>query len=94
MSNPKRAVRLTLKLDADTKNDLARELENIASMIDRDELTVGVSGGFSSGYIYELLHDPEQTHDKYFMELRDYLGIKIHETAPTNETGNARPGGE
>jgi len=70
---PSRAFRLTLRLDADTRDELARELERIALRIDREELTVGMSGGVSSGYTYELLADPSKTHEQYFEEVRQYL---------------------
>ena len=73
MSTPQRAYRLTLRLDADTLADLSNALFNLSHRADAGELTVGLSGGPSSGYIYELLHDPEQTHEKYFDDLRSHL---------------------
>ena len=82
MSAPVRAFRLTLRLDADTAMDLANALFNLSVRADRGELTVGTSGGSSSGYSYELLHSPEQTHEKYFAELNAYLADKAA-SAPT-----------
>lgn len=70
---PVRAFRLTLRLDADTREDMANALMQMASQLDRDQLSVGVSGGPSSGAIYELLHNPNQTHENYFNEVRQYL---------------------
>lgn len=70
---PVRAFRLTLQLDADSAYDLARELQNIAYRVDTGQISSGVSGGPSTGSIYELLHDPEQTHDAYHAQLRGYL---------------------
>ena len=70
---PMRAVRLTLKLDADDMRELAHALCGIADRAERGELTIGVSGGPCSGYIYELLQDPTMTHDAYHAELRAYL---------------------
>jgi hypothetical protein len=68
-----RAVRLTLKLDADDMRELSYALRTIADHAERGELTIGVSGGPCSGYIYELLQDPTMTHDAYHAELRAYL---------------------
>lgn len=73
---PCRAVRLTLQLDADTMMDLATALEQIAMRVERGEMTTGCSGGYTSGYSYELLQDPEQTHDGYFAKLRNHLRTK------------------
>ncbi len=76
MDAPHRAVRLTLAIEADTLDELAMALENIAAQAERNELTTGTSGGCGSGYNYELLQDPEQTHDSYFAQLRAYLASK------------------
>lgn len=71
-----RALRLTLKLEADSRQELSVALRNMADQIDLSELTVGVSGGPYSGAIYELLHDPAQTHEQYFRDLQAYLAEK------------------
>lgn len=76
MDAPHRAVRLTLKMDADSPEELATALTNFAMQIERREVSRGVSGGPSSGAIYELLHDPAQTHEAYFEQVREYLADK------------------
>ena len=73
---PIRSYRLTLQLDADTLSDLATALMNLSLRADRGELTRGVSAGPDSGHIYELLHDPTQTHETYFSQVREYLKRK------------------
>lgn len=73
---PMRAFRLTLRLDADDRAELADALRSFADQVDREEVTRGVSGGPSSGSIYELLHDPAMTHERYFDEVRTYLDEK------------------
>jgi len=70
---PKRAVRLTLRLDADDLPTLASALRQMADHAERNELTIGISGGSSSGSIYELIVDPLQTHERYFQQVREYL---------------------
>lgn len=70
---PVRAFRLTLRLDADTRESLANALMQMARQIDCDQLSVGVSCGPDTGAIYELLHNPAQTHENYFREVSQYL---------------------
>jgi len=73
MSAPMRAFRLTLKLEADDRREMAHALRSLADDVEREQLSVGVSGSPSSGAIYELLNDPTQTHNRYFQEVREYL---------------------
>ena len=74
---PRRAMRLTLALEADTRLDLVHALHNLAERVARDEVTTGVWGGPSDGAVHELLHDPAMTHDAYHTALRSYLaGLK------------------
>ena len=70
---PHRAFRLTLRLDADSRSELVDALMSLATSVDRSEITIGATGGPSSGCMYELLHDPAQTHENYFREVRAYL---------------------
>lgn len=84
---PIRAYRLTLKLDADTLPELASALMNLSLRADRGELTRGVCGGPDSGYIYELLINPAQTHETYFNQVREYLARKKAEQKRTCDEG-------
>lgn len=70
---PVRAWRLTLKLDADSRDDLVRGLFSLMQAIERDEVTTGTWGSPTNGCIYELVIDPQQTHASYFRQVRDYL---------------------
>jgi hypothetical protein len=70
---PHRAFRLTLRLDADSRDELASALHNFAEQVAREQVTTGLSGGPCSGSIHELLHDPAQTHELYFEQVREYL---------------------
>ncbi len=56
-----------------TGEDMATALHNLAHRIERDQVTEGCWGGPSDGAIYELLVDPEMTHDLYHQKLREYL---------------------
>lgn len=76
MNPPKRACRLTLTLEADTRDEMASALENIAMQLDRGEMTRGVSGGYSSGYVYEYTEAEHPTHDEYVAALNAYLAEK------------------
>lgn len=68
-----RAHTLILKIGADTAKDLADHLRFIASDVERNEITVGTSGGPSCGYTYSYKTDPSMTHDEYFRQINEWL---------------------
>ena len=73
MTKPHRAYRLSMKIEADTKEDLLHEIDHLHQRIAMDDITTGVYGGSSSGAVYQLLVDSDMTHDLYFSELNKYL---------------------
>lgn len=74
MSNrPKRAFTLELKVGADSRKELADALCNFVDEIERDEVTEGAWGGVSSGGSYALRVDHSMTHERYVIELGEYL---------------------
>ena len=73
---PVRAYRLTLILDADTEDAMANELFQLSLRVERGEMTCGCSGSPSSGVTYELLLDKNQTHERYFEQVREHLKTK------------------
>ena len=70
---PKRACRFELDLQADTRDELASALFNLATRIERGELSTGVSGGYSSGCVYSLTESDRPTHAEYVEQLNAYL---------------------
>ena len=70
---PQRAHTLITKIGADTAEDLAWELREMARKIERGEMTVGMMGGSSVGSTYSYRVLPDQTHDKYFQEIDEWL---------------------
>ncbi len=72
MDKPKRAWRIDMHAEADTRDALVELLKSRLF----DSLGPGsnssVSGGCSSGGYYTLTHDPTQTHDGYFAQLEAY----------------------
>lgn len=76
---PHRAFRLSIKLEADTRSDMASALINLAHRIEREQVTNGCWGSPSDGAIYELLSDPEITHDVFHASLVAYLDQKAKE---------------
>ena len=76
MKPPARALRLTMQLDADTPEDMAWALRNLAYRVEAKEVTRGCWGSPSDGAIYELLTDPEMTHDIFHQKVREYLASK------------------
>lgn len=88
-AKPIRAYRLTLELGADTAHDMATALISLADRIEREQVTTGMWGGPTDGGIYELLIDPNQTHEQYFKDVRAYLKDKQQEaTHPMSRTGS------
>jgi hypothetical protein len=71
-------------MEADSRSDMANDLRNLARRIECDQVTSGVWGSYSSGAIYELLIDPEQTHDIYHAALVKYLD-KLKSMTPTDQ---------
>lgn len=70
---PHRACRLTLKLEADTKEDMLRAIDSLGQALARDELTKGTWGSPSHGCIYEYQQGDTPSHDEYFEQTRAYL---------------------
>lgn len=73
---PRRRIKLTLELGADSWRDAEIALEHIAYRIreadhlGQPEVQV-VSGGGSSGYQLHADEDPDITHDSYFKQLKE-----------------------
>lgn len=70
---PRRAFRLTLDIEADSREELAAAVRSKALEIDMDQLTRGVYGGYSSGGTYALDVDESITHDSWADALELYL---------------------
>jgi hypothetical protein len=65
-SPPHRAYQLTLKIGADDERALASALYNLSNQVAAGKISQHcVSGGYDSGYIWDLKHDPEMTGDRY-----------------------------
>lgn len=63
---PRRRCLLTLKLGADDREGLIRELENIAREMRRGHLWGNCAmGGYSAGYALDVSEDETVTHDSY-----------------------------
>ena len=78
-SAPNRACILKIEIQADTRAEMVRALETIATSIDRGEMSRGCSGGPSSGWIHEYTEAEHPTHDEYVAELRAYLATRAGE---------------
>jgi hypothetical protein len=89
LSRRKRACRFVLDLEADTRQDIVNALISMAHQIERDEMTQGVSGGYSSGYIYELSESDRPTHTEWAEKLRAYLDDKKAASHPPRQRGAA-----
>jgi hypothetical protein len=76
MTAPQRAHRIEIDAGADTAEDLAWELRQLATRLERGDLTRGCIGGPSSGSIYTYTHNPEMTHERYFAEIEAHLAAE------------------
>lgn len=75
---PLRAHSLVASFGADTEQDLAWMLRQMADEIERGQITVGCSGSPSVGTIYSYRVSPEQTHDVYFQQINAELAAKAN----------------
>lgn len=71
-SPPPRKHELTLKLSADTLDELRNQLEQLAREV-REEGNRSISGGYSSGHILEHVVLPDRTPEAFRAELETYI---------------------
>jgi hypothetical protein len=81
IGTPHRACILTLKMEADTREEMVSALLHMLQQIDRGEATTGTSGGCGASAIYEYIENATPTHDEYFVQLRAYLDNRRKEAA-------------
>lgn len=85
MKTPQRACRLQLDIQADTRDEMVRALEGIATAIDRREMSTGCSGGVHSGWTYEYVEADGPSHEEYQQQLKAYVAA----TRAEKETSSA-----
>jgi hypothetical protein len=77
-AKPRRRIELVLTLGADSWEDAADALFNLAQEIERGRLRGrAVTGGYSSGHTFESSEDETVTHDSYFAALDEYLSADV-----------------
>jgi hypothetical protein len=81
---PKRRLTLTLNLQADDMDEMARALRQIALDFDMkpDEYRRSTSGGWASGYDLKVDVDPEMTGDLYRERLDEWFQGRKRERTP------------
>ena len=73
MDQPKRKVQLTVKIGADSWDDVVSELYAITNRIEREGPVSNLcSGGYSGSHIVIGSENPNQTGDKYRKENEEY----------------------
>jgi hypothetical protein len=87
---PRRACRLVLDMQADDRKALAGALFNLAHQIETGQSSKGVSGGYSSGYIYELVENDQPSHDEWYKDLKSYLEALDAEKTTVRQSSNQR----
>jgi len=85
---PQRRYQLTFTIGADDYQSMLSAMQNWLWFMEREHPDLaqnhnGVSGGYDSGYSYDLKVDPEMTHDRYFELVNIWLDDR-DKTAPTD----------
>lgn len=99
MEKPERAYTINIKVSADDWEACIAELNFIVDhVIEHGEICSSVSGGYSTGHIVNIEHDPEMTHEKYFELSKQWMNetrkpaniacTPTKGTAPLNEDGS------
>lgn len=71
---PHRTFELDVHVDGDLWDDVIRELHHLARHIEQHGPECSsVGGGYSTGHIVRIRHDPEMTGDRYRDLLEKYL---------------------
>lgn len=75
---PRRRIEATLRISADSWDDLARALHQLRTEIATDGCLSksSVSGGYASGWIVETSEDESITHESWAASLDTYLREK------------------
>ena len=81
---PQRAYHLTIDVSADTFTDLIDLLHHLEYTLHAGSTNV-TSGGYSSGGMWTLTHDPAMTHDRYAAECQAWLADLAARKEPPNE---------
>lgn len=73
MNKPERAYVLDLRVEADSLDDLIGYLRSFETELYMEQVSTGVSGGYSAGSIYSLKINEGVTHDSWWQEMQKYL---------------------
>lgn len=85
---PRRRIVFIAKIEADDWNRLSDELVHMSREVDRGFMrSVSVSGGYSCGHIIVTSEDGSMDHDKWFIELNEYLERERSAVPPHNCQG-------
>jgi hypothetical protein len=70
---PHRAVRIMLDIDADNRKNLEAAFRHFLHTFDNRSAPSGCSGGYSSGWTYQMWESDHPTHEEYEAALEQYL---------------------
>lgn len=88
IEQPKRLYEVKITAGADDlrylRSMILMALDEMEDNYTNDNGYHAVSGGHSGNHIIDLKVSPEQTHEKYFVEMATYLANKKQPFPPTN----------
>lgn len=84
--SPKRRLQFKLECGADSRDALIGVLSRLQFLIGSNQITRGVSGGYDSGYTYELTEDENIDHDMFCTALDEYLAAVKSQTESRMES--------
>ena len=75
---PHRRYEMEFRIGADTYKELLGSLDQWVGQMEREHPDLeenwhGVSGGYGSGYSFDIAFDSEMDHETWYAQLREYL---------------------
>jgi hypothetical protein len=81
---PHRAFRLKMEIEADDREALCGFLHSFVTSLYLDQISTGVTGGYSAGGTYSLTIDPDMTRDRWEADLERYIAYIDSRKHPLN----------
>lgn len=74
MTAPRRRYTVDIQIGADDLDEVLSVLRHLEGAVRSGSQHI-VSGGPTSGFTLQVVHDPAMTHDEYFRQVAEYLRL-------------------